>query len=291
MSSHHRVKFHSSRRRRSDAFLRSAVAEALERRRLLSTFTVTTLVDSGAGTLRQAIIDADAAGGTDIINFASGLTGTVDLASTLPNLTANITINGFGAGLLTVNGHGHGTVFSVNSGVTAQIQNLAITGGIAASGGGIANHGTLTLANSTISGNSASDAGGGIFNDRNHTLTITNSTVSGNFASYLGGGINNDGLLTITNSTVSANSCPNGGGILNNATVTVNNSTISGNTAEFHGGGIDNGGSTAVGLILPLSVSSPNPSAPQVTRLTTGPSPPAAGMPSSRSTVALGGRH
>ena len=42
------------------------------------------------------------------------------------------------------------------------------------------NCGTLTLTNSTVSGNSATVFGGGIFNDG--TLTLTNSTVSGNNA-------------------------------------------------------------------------------------------------------------
>ena len=54
----------------------------------------------------------------------------------------------------------------VNSGVTATLENLTITGGnagIESSGGAIFNSGTLTLTNSTLSGNSASDGAAAAF--------------------------------------------------------------------------------------------------------------------------------
>jgi hypothetical protein len=84
----------------------------------------------------------------------------------------------------------------------------------------------VTIIDSTISHNTASTSGGGIYdlgglNAANATVTITNSTISGNTASA-GGGI---GIGVIRRYT----------GI-----VTVTNSTISGNTASTSGGGIDN---------------------------------------------------
>src|SRR5262249_41373982 len=48
------------------------VLEALEDRTTPSTFTVTTLADSGAGSLRQAVLDANAHPGADTIRFANG---------------------------------------------------------------------------------------------------------------------------------------------------------------------------------------------------------------------------
>ena len=76
------------------------------------------------------------------------------------------------------------------SGVT--IRNGGKTDGFL-NGGGIVNRGTLTLTNSTVSGNSAGSlgSGGGIFSFG--TLTLTNSTVSGNSAGIHGGGISNTG--------------------------------------------------------------------------------------------------
>jgi CSLREA domain-containing protein len=97
-------------------------------------------------------------------------------------------------------------------GATLTISNSTITGNTGGTwGGGISSFGTLmTLANSTISDNSAAN-GGGIFNDVG-TMTITNSTMTGNNATY-GGGTLNYGKLTITNSTITGNSATFGGGI------------------------------------------------------------------------------
>ena len=45
------------------------------------------------------------------------------------------------------------------------------------------------MTNSTVSGNTAASAGGGIFLERSDTVSVTNSTVSGNTAASAGGGI------------------------------------------------------------------------------------------------------
>jgi predicted outer membrane repeat protein len=75
-------------------------------------------------------------------------------------------------------------VFDVELGVTATITGLTIADGNYSAGGGIVNAGTLTVSNCTVSGNSATDIGGGaIFNQELATLAVINSTVSGNSAS------------------------------------------------------------------------------------------------------------
>lgn len=74
---------------------RLARPERLESRRALvaSIFTVTTLADSGAGSLRQAILDANAAPGFDHIDFA--VAGVIRVgASALPAITDGVAING-----------------------------------------------------------------------------------------------------------------------------------------------------------------------------------------------------
>jgi hypothetical protein len=88
--------------------------------------------------------------------------------------------------------------------------------------GGIDNEGgTLTVVNSTISGNSGLSGGGGLTNNGNGTVMIANSTISGN-SSDSGGGIHNAGTMTIANSTISGNSCVNaGGGLVNLGKVTI----------------------------------------------------------------------
>jgi hypothetical protein len=113
-------------------------------------------------------------------------------------------------------------------------------------GGGIYNDGNsvLAVANNTLSGNHATSRGGGIYNYG--TVTVTNSTLSGNSTNSpesSGGGIYNLGTLTLIGSTLSGNSADAfignstyGGGIYNDSgAVTVTNSTLSGNFATFHG--------------------------------------------------------
>jgi hypothetical protein len=102
------------------------------------------------------------------------------------------------------------------------------------SGGGLSNYGTLTLVDSTVSGNSNN----GIFNWGGSTLTITGSTISGNTSVGWGGGINSWGTVTIANSTFASNTAVNGGGIFNYAgTMAVSHSTFSGNSAGIASGG------------------------------------------------------
>ncbi len=103
-------------------------------------------------------------------------------------------------------------------------------------GGGLFNRGSLTLTNSTVSGNTA-DYGGGLFNSG--TVILTNSTISDNIGlDWTGtGGLSNRGTATLTNSTVSGNL---GSGIYNSGTVTLTKSTVSDNRVYYGGGGINN---------------------------------------------------
>jgi len=149
-----------------------------------------------------------------------------------------------GGGNLTVDANQtHHGVFLVGSGVTAELREMTVTGGLTYyGGGGIYNAGKLTLTNSTVSGNSAewwpfTGYGGGIYN--NGVLTLTNSRVSGNTTWGSGGGIDNWGVVTLTNSTVSGNTAYYGGGLWSDGTLTLTNSTVSGNTAEGFSGGIE----------------------------------------------------
>ena len=104
----------------------------MEDRNLLSTFTVTSLVDSGAHSLRAGIQSGDAT-----IAFAPGLHGTITLDSELL-INHSVTIDGPGANELFVSGNNSGRVFEVAAGQVA-ISGLTITDGqeVAANGGGI----------------------------------------------------------------------------------------------------------------------------------------------------------
>jgi Chlamydia polymorphic membrane protein (Chlamydia_PMP) repeat len=235
-----------------------------------ATITVMNTSDSGAGSLRQALADAN---NDDTID-ATGISGTITLTSGEVLVDKSVTINGPGATNLAVDGNGVSRVFYIGSGRTVTIDGLTMTngnGGSWSSGGGIYNdHATLTISNSTLSGNSATSGhGGGIYNDH-ATLTITNSTLSGNSADFSGGGIYNDGssgsaMLTFTNSTLSGNSAAfgSGGGIctdgeLGSTTLTITNSTVSGNSAHSGGGIVNHCSSGSATLMITNSTVSGN---------------------------------
>src|SRR5436190_1877314 len=71
--------------------------DVMEGRTLLSTFVVNTTADSGPGSLRHAILDADALPGSDIINFDIPGDGvhTIEPTSELPPLTDSVLVDGW----------------------------------------------------------------------------------------------------------------------------------------------------------------------------------------------------
>lgn len=226
-----------------------------------NTYTVTNLNDSGTGSLRAAIASATSSNNDDTINFTSGLTGTITLASSTLAITTSLAITGPGASSLAISGGNSFEVFSIGGGITVNISGLTIQNGSSGStnGGGISNSGTLTVSNCVLSGNSTgSGNGAGLYNTG--TLNVTNCSIYGNSTAQGvggGGGIYNAGTLTLTNSNVSGNSSSGfGGGISSSGTLTLTNSTVWGNSSGGDGAGIFNGGtltligSTVSGNIL-----------------------------------------
>jgi hypothetical protein len=215
-----------------------------------ATFTVNNTFDSGAGSLRQAIIDANTAGGNDIIDFLLGSgSQTINLTSEGLSITDNLVINGFGADLITVSSDYYdGGFFSIENGANVGISGLAIDRGRI--GIFISSNSTATLTNSTIS----ASRDNGIFNlgkvtlintnvsgtsedaiNNYGTATLINSSVVGVHES----GILNNGTVGLTNSTISRGAF----GISNNGTATINNSTVSENV--YHGI-LNNGTATVI---------------------------------------------
>ncbi|NES68578.1 MAG: calcium-binding protein, partial [Okeania sp. SIO2D1] len=99
-------------------------------------------MDSGNGSLRDAIAMANATPDADTITFDSSLTGmTIGLTSGELSITNSLTINGLGANLLTVDAQQNGfRVFNIDNGsddlINVFIDGLTITGGNPIGGGG-----------------------------------------------------------------------------------------------------------------------------------------------------------
>ena len=208
---------------------------------------VTNSADSGPGTLRSALANANSGA---VITFDPGLSGaTITLGSTL-TINTNLTIDASALpGGLQINGNHAVQIFDVaSSTITVFLNSLTITNGFSSSvGGGIGNvNGTLVLNQCTLSGNSATN-GGAIYN-YGGTVTLDQCTLSGNSALRVVGGVIKDiggggilnyyGTLTLDQCTLSANSAIIGGGGIGNVngTLALNQCTLSGNSATSGGG-------------------------------------------------------
>ena len=216
--------------------------------------------DSGPGSLRQLIADAPAIG--SVITFEPGLAGQlIILGGTQLLIDKNLTINASGlpAGLTIsgdVTGNGSTTddsrILEVGAAGNVTLRGLTLTGGRADLGGAIRNSaGVLTLEDTTVLANNATNQGGAIYNISG-TVTLNRVTLSGNSAAGVAGAIFNTigGTLSLSNSTLTGNTAYwNGGAILNEVSTlnivhtTISNNTL-GNTATGIGGGIDNAGGT-----------------------------------------------
>lgn len=233
----------------SVAKLGSAIKELVEVGNALQAtiILVTNTNDSGAGSLRGALSIANDGDTID----ATGVSGTILLTSGELQINHNVTINGPGAENLAVDGNAAFRVFE-NFASDVIISGFTITNGLPPAGdsnggGGILNHGGLTVNNSSIVSNHAGaspSVGGGIRSDSGGTLTVVYSTISDNVASFRfggeGGGIVADGATVISASTINDNTavCEGGGIISAGGALTVMNSTISGNSAQGVGGGV-----------------------------------------------------
>jgi len=135
--------------------------------------------------------------------------------------------------------------------------NVTITGNTATfQGGGLWNAGSATLINSVVRGNSnsgfgANALGGGIFNAK--TLTLNGVTVENNtITKAIAGGIANapTGGMTLVNVTLRGNQAQIGGGSLSAGTAALDNVTITGNHASLGEAAFANGGAAALNNIL-----------------------------------------
>jgi hypothetical protein len=260
------VRIHRSKR---SVARRSALPylDVLEDRSLLSTFTVTNLLDCGPGSLRAGIQS-----NYPTITFCQGLTGTISLTSELL-INRCVTIVGPGASQISISGNNSVRDFEIASGQVA-ISGLTITGGKATAndGGGILidSGASLSASQVAVTANFASadclgnfGSGGGIENDG--CLSVCNSVFTNNVAcggsstdpiteGSAGGAIDSQGpSLFVTGSTFSNNNASgpatgtgeaNGGAINTSSSTTIACSTFTGNSAL---GRTTNGGAIAAG--------------------------------------------
>ncbi len=233
----------------------------------MAVLIVTNLNDSGDGSLRQAIqnanTDSDTGGGViaagsgaDTIVFAPGLTGQITLTTGELVISSDVTIDGDVDGDdkadITISGNDASRIFNISGpGIDATLSSLMLRDGLSSGPGGailVDNGVALTIEHSSLVNNSATGVGGAVSISYGGSLVLTNSLVSGNNAQN-GGGVDVSALAnaTINNSTIVNNTATiTGGGIsaggspggTYSSVVTVQNSTVTDNVAGSSGGGI-----------------------------------------------------
>jgi hypothetical protein len=238
-----------------------------------ATYTVGNLNDSGPGSLRDAIAQANANPGADTITFASNVSGTITLTTGSLVINDAVDIQGPGASVLTIDGNAQATRPSSPTNYGFYGSDVVINGG----GGGQGRPTTtlaatpVTFSGLTITGGSAPNGGG--INAYNTLLNVNNCVVTGNTAQYAGGGISissyynysynvpASSVLTVNNSTISNNTAGRtGGGVATtDSAINIQQSSVTGNTAG-RGGGVHAHNDNANALTISASTVSGNTS-------------------------------
>jgi hypothetical protein len=209
---------------------------------------VTNTNDSGVGSLRQAILDANACGGA--IAF-SNVTGTITLQSSLPSLTTSTSITGPGTNLLTISGNNQFRVLSIDTQASVSLSGLTIADGSVtnAGGGGIVNAGGLGLDNCFFVNCKTRDGNGGAISNsgslRLANCALSNCTAISTMCSQggAGGAIYSSQSMTMTDSEILSCYGFRGAGIYNSGDLTLENCLMAGcqnNCSEADGGGLYN---------------------------------------------------
>ena len=225
----------------------------------VSVSTVSELIDAvGDSGVDKILVGAGA------YDFTSDMCGTSAVC-----INRALTIEAQVPGSVVFDAKGGRRVFEIQSGGTAELIGLDITGGSATStqGGGLLISGTATLTNTNVYSNTARN-GGGVYVDSNGVAYLGGCNIHDNTGGWRGGGLNIWGTATLTNTNVYSNTATTGGGggghidsngvanfegcnihdntayglmggaLLIDGTASLTNTNVSSNTAQQGGGGL-----------------------------------------------------
>ena len=149
------------------------------------------------------------------------------------NIKKRITLQGSGIDQTIIDGNGKDSCIKVQSGYVVTISGMTIRNGKGTNGGGIYNYGTTTISDCLISGNNASELGGGIYNSSGE-LTLNNVQIISNVGGY-GGGIYSKAKMTMAGGIIDNNVAnADAGGFFNGSggsLVSISNCPVTNNKA------------------------------------------------------------
>ncbi len=130
--------------------------------------------------------------------------------------------------------HSDSIVVASSVGKASRIDGFTIRGGSAENGGGIyCGLSAPAITNNTITGNTASSCGGGVYC---REVLLSNNIITGNTADYGGGVYSSSSVLS--NNTITGNSASSSGAGVYSYSDTVVSNVVTGNSAGSYGGGI-----------------------------------------------------
>ena len=217
-----------------------------------ATFTVTSLADSGSGSLRAAVAAANAATGTDTIRFQAGLAGTIVLAGEIL-ISDSLVVEGPGAEALALSGAGGQRIFMLDRATgnrtTTVLSGLAFENGHADDGGAIFADDENLVVRSAIFRDNGSVSRGGAIRLAAGDLTLEDVAVLDNEAgpgnNATGGGVyHSNGTFQMKRCIVQGNRASYGGGLYLGTPaphVVIEDSVFLDNASYFAGGAINAG--------------------------------------------------
>lgn len=182
-----------------------------------ATFTVTNTSASGPGSLSQAVYDANSLPGADFIEFDAAVAGTINVGGGL-RIYDDVTINGPGSGVLTVQSYGDSFYIGYAS---AEINGLTISSLYASA---------IRVNESSLSADDivASTGYFGIDGGYVDGITLSNSVISGARQNGIRVAVL-DGPMTVSGTDVTDSEFQGIAVYRAYAPITINDSTISGN--------------------------------------------------------------
>jgi len=177
--------------------------------------------------------------GANNLNYIINITADFNIAgvsSATFGIRTGIKVSIRGAGR-TLSLSSNGNILRISSNQTVIMRDVTMQGRASNNASLINNSGTFNMYGGTITGNTTSYDGSGVYINSG-TFNMYGGTITGNTTSNIGGGVYiSSGTFNMYGGTISGNTSSSSGGVYTIGTINMYGGTISGNTSSSTGGG------------------------------------------------------